>query len=185
MEYRATIGFRAVCRLNLTIANMAQDLHTLRFMLEEVQSLIKNNKLESARAKIERLFQFYEEAELDGVPFGFISAIMNKAEEIRSDLNLRLPKNEEIRSDPNIRLSKNEEIRSDPNMSKNFLQKWCSEIPINSVQCSDSSRYGILAQVGTVIHNFGWVLEWVCLCLPCRGYWARFLRMDSPFSSIT
>ena len=51
---------------------------------------------------------------------------MNKAEEIRSDLNLRLPKNEEIRSDPNIRLSKNEEIRSDPNMSKNFLQKWCS-----------------------------------------------------------
>ena len=126
MQYLATIGFRAACRLNLTIVNMARDFHDLRFQLEHVESLIENNMLESARAEIDQLFQFYEEAELDGVPFGFISAIMNKAEEIRSDLNLRLPKNEEIRSDPNIRLSKNEEIRSDPNMSKNFLQKWCS-----------------------------------------------------------
>ena len=91
---------------------MARDFHDLRFQLEHIESLIENNMLESARAEIDQLFQFYEEAELDGVPFGFISAIMNKAEEIRSDLNLRLPKNEEI--------------RSDPNMSKNFLQKWCS-----------------------------------------------------------
>ena len=60
-----------------------------------------------------------------------------------------------------------------------------AEILINSVQRSDSSRYGILAQAGTVIHNFEMVLEWVCLCLPCRGYWARFFRMDSPLSSIT
>ena len=29
-----------------------------------------------------------------------------------------------------------------------------AEILINSVQRSDSSRYGILAQAGTVIHNF-------------------------------
>ena len=114
MEYRATIGFRAVCRLNLTIANMAQDLHTLRFMLEEVQSLIKNNKLESARAKIERLFQFYEEAELDGVPIGFTSAIMGKAKNLRTYLNIRLAKNKKIRSDLNIR------------PSKTFVQKWCS-----------------------------------------------------------
>ena len=88
---------------------MARDFHDLRFQLEHIESLIENNMLESARAEIDQLFQFYEEAELDGVPFGFISAIMNKAEEIGSDLNLRLPKNEEI--------------RSDPNMSKNFLQK--------------------------------------------------------------
>ena len=93
---------------------MAQDLHTLRFMLEEVQSLIKNNKLESARAKIERLFQFYEEAELDGAPIGFISAIMGKAKNLRTYLNIRLAKNKKIRSDLNIR------------PSKTFVQKWCS-----------------------------------------------------------
>ena len=114
MEYRATIGFRAACRLNLTIVNMARDFHDLRFQLEHVESLIENNMLESARAEIDQLFQFYEEAELDGVPIGFTSAIMGKAKNLRTYLNIRLAKNKKIRSDLNIR------------PSKTFVQKWCS-----------------------------------------------------------
>ena len=54
------------------MVNMARDFHDLRFQLEHIESLIENNMLESARAEIDQLFQFYEEAELDGVPFGFI-----------------------------------------------------------------------------------------------------------------
>ena len=93
---------------------MARDFHDLRFQLEHIESLIENNMLESARAEIDQLFQFYEEAELDGVPIGFTSAIMGKAKNLRTYLNIRLAKNKKIRSDLNIR------------PSKTFVQKWCS-----------------------------------------------------------